>query len=169
MNEPQRTEMARIAALVTLILLSFMLLAAAYPYHSATGHNVTRSPIYIGQIVPLTGNRAGIGSIQQDGAKLALREINSQGGIHGHPLQIFLADDQSTASGAIKAFLRLVGNHKIVAIIGPDRSNENIALTPYFKQGGIPVMIGGTASIVTHAGDPRMLCAGATLLVAPCG
>jgi branched-chain amino acid transport system substrate-binding protein len=137
---------------VTLALLGLA------PPTPGRAHGLAASPIYIGQIVSLTGIYAsfpdGPGRYQQATAKLAVRQINTQGGINGRPLELVLVDDHSTNTGAIAAFQRLTRARTITAIIVPSFSTEIQALTPYIKRAGIPVMIGGQAPILTHEGDP---------------
>jgi branched-chain amino acid transport system substrate-binding protein len=109
----------------------------------------------IGEIIPLTGpEAAGPGLYEQTGTTLAIRQINAHGGIHGRALKVIRADDRSTPAGAIAAFGRLVKSGHVTAIIAPNVSKENQAMTPSIKKAGVPVMIGGAAEIVTHEGDP---------------
>src|SRR2546428_10769268 len=63
-------------------------------------------------------------------------------------------DDQMTNAGAVAAFQRLTQGGNVTAIIGPIRSTEVQALTPYIERAQIPVIIGGTAPALTHEGDP---------------
>ncbi|MCA1598016.1 MAG: ABC transporter substrate-binding protein, partial [Chloroflexi bacterium] len=65
-----------------------------------------------------------------------------------------IVDDQTTNAGTVSAFQRLVQAGNITAIIGPIRSTEVQAITPYIERQGIPVMMGGTAPKLTHEGDP---------------
>ena len=133
-------------ALLVLTLLACLPLAAR--------PTVAASPIYIGQLVPLTGAYAPAGLNEQAGAKLALAQINAQGGINGRPLQILQADDQSTPDGAIAAFKQLTQTGRISAFIGPVASVQLQAMSPSIKQAGLPVIIGGGAAILTHEGNP---------------
>jgi branched-chain amino acid transport system substrate-binding protein len=119
-------------------------------------------PVYIGEVVPLTGPDAGpaAGLYEQDGVTLAIRQINARGGINGRPLQVIRADDRSTPAGAIAAFGRLVRSSRITAVIATSTGFINQAMAPSIKKAGIPVMIGGGAGILTHEGDPWVFCTG---------
>ncbi len=144
------------AAMIAVMLVLTISLATPVSAHGLTASQAA-SPIYIGALVPLTGARANPGgpaTYQMAGAKLALAQINAQGGINGHPLTLVVADDQSTNRGALAALERLVQANHVSAILGPNLSKEIQALTPAIKHAGIPMIIGGQAPILTHEGDP---------------
>jgi branched-chain amino acid transport system substrate-binding protein len=126
---------------------------------SLTARQATKSPICIGQIVALTGIYAEPGrppAYWKAGARLAVREINAHGGIHGRPLKLVYADTGTTPdfSGDIAAFRKLAASGKVTAIIGENFSPAVQALTPAIKRDGIPTIIGGQAPILTHEGNP---------------
>lgn len=155
MNAHCQAGVARVAAPVTLILLGLALLGPAHARGLAGSRAVAKSPIYIGEIVPLTGPEAiETGRLEQAGATLAVRQINAQDGINGYPLKVILADDQSTPPGAIAAFKRLSQASKVAAILGSTFSRQAQALTPSIERAEIPMITGGTAPILTHEGDP---------------
>lgn len=138
----------------TALLAATLILNSNLPSAPATGGRAaaSASPIVIGQLVPLTGAyAAGTAPYEQAGAKLALAEINAQGGINGRPLQLVQADDQSTPGGAIAAFTRLTQTGHVSALIGPVASVQLQAMTPAVKRAGLPMMIGGGGG---HS-DPR--------------
>jgi branched-chain amino acid transport system substrate-binding protein len=139
---------------VALTLIGISLFASPHTHGLARDPVVDTSPIYIGQLNPLTGPASGAGLYQQAGAELAVGEINAHGGINGRPLQLVVVDDQQTPTGGMTAFWWLTKAGKVAAIIGPGYSKEVQALTPLIEQRRIPVIIGGTAPITTHEGDP---------------
>ena len=153
----RRTRVARLATTVILLLLGMGLLAPAQA-HGLTASRAAKDPIYIGQVVPLTGIFAtSVSTVyRKAGARLAVRQINAHGGINGRPLKLVLADNRSTVdfSGAIAAFHKLTRFGHVTAIIGPNFSPEIQALTPSIKRAGIPMIIGGQAPILTHEGNP---------------
>ena len=145
---------ARATVIAILVLFGMGLLVPAQAHGLRAGDSA-RSPILVGEIIPLTGpEAAGPGLYEQTGTTLAVRQINAHGGINGRALKVIRADDRSTPAGAIAAFGRLVKSGHVTAIIAPNVSKENQAMTPSIKKMGIPVMIGGQAEIVTHEGDP---------------
>jgi branched-chain amino acid transport system substrate-binding protein len=110
--------------------------------------------IKIGMIAPLTGPGAFSGQLQSNGAKLAVEEVNTAGGVLGQPIELVVEDDQTTNPGAVLAFSKLAGDTAIPAFLGPIRSTQIHAIAPDVLKLGKPVMIGGTDPALTHMGDP---------------
>ncbi len=88
----------------------------------------TGEPIKIGLATVLTGERALEGEYASNAAELITEEINSAGGVLGRPIEIVIEDGLGTDVGAVNAFRKLADIEDIVAIIGSDNSNDNIAI-----------------------------------------
>lgn len=157
MNTRRQQSTKVVCTLMTVILLLTGTLAGARG-GEAVVHAAGTTPIYVGQIVPLTGayaiQRVGNHSRGVVGAQLALDQINAHGGINGRPLKLVLADDRSTNSGGIAALIRLTRFAHVAAIIGPGQSAEILAMTPAIERAGIPMIIGGGAPRTTRIGNP---------------
>jgi branched-chain amino acid transport system substrate-binding protein len=108
----------------------------------------------IGMVVPLTGPIADAGRYGMQGAKLAVDEINAQGGVLGRPLELIIEDDQTQNPTTVLAFTKLADNKDIVAFLGPTRSTQIQAIAPSVLQAGRPVLIGGTDPTLTKSGNP---------------
>lgn len=154
-----------VAVLVLTTVLLSGLTVTARADRSPKKHN----PIYIGQIVALTGINApypnGPTRYQLAAARLAVRQINAQGGVKGRLLKLVVVDDRSMSSGAISAMRTLTASRRISAIIGPNFSAEIQALHPYIERAGIPMIIGGQVPATTRAGDPWVFRTRPTQLV----
>jgi branched-chain amino acid transport system substrate-binding protein len=111
-------------------------------------------PLKIGMVAPLTGPGAESGRFQQNGAKLAVEQINKAGGVMGRQLELVVEDDQTTNPGAVLAFSKLAGDTSIPAFIGSIRSTQVHAMAPDILKTGKPVMIGGTDPQLTRLGNP---------------
>lgn len=59
---------------------------------------------YIGAIGPVTGDSAIYGSAVQNGAQVAVDEINAAGGINGHQIEYNFQDDQSDPEKSANAY-----------------------------------------------------------------
>jgi branched-chain amino acid transport system substrate-binding protein len=114
-------------------------------------------PIRIGVTAPLSGPGAESGGYQIQGAELAVEEINKAGGVLGRPMELVIADDQTTNPGIVLAFSKLAGNPELVAFIGPIRSTQLHAMAPDALKLGKPVLMGGTDPTLTHMGNPWFL------------
>ena len=110
-------------------------------------------PIRIGVVNEITGAQAEAGQFTVNGIKLALEEINKAGGVLGRPLELRIEDNQSTNPGTVLAFSKLLGEGGVAGIIGPIRSTQIQAALPTIAKGGIPTMIGGTDTSLTHVNN----------------
>ncbi len=110
--------------------------------------------IRIGMTAPLTGPGAFSGQLQNQGAKLAVEEVNKAGGVLGRQIELVVEDDQTTNPGGVLAFSKLAGDKDIPAFLGPIRSTQIHAMAPDALKLGKPVLIGGTDPALTHMGNP---------------
>lgn len=84
--------------------------------------------IRLGLMPPLTGLVALYGEEITRAARMAVAQINENGGVLGLPLELIVEDDGSLPDTAVPAALRLVEDHRCAAIIGNLLSNSRIAV-----------------------------------------
>lgn len=89
--------------------------------------NVPAENIRIGLNHPQTGPYSVQGSAQFDAAKMAIEEINSQGGILGRPIELITRDTQSKPDLSTKNVLELIDKEKCEMIFGGSSSAVAIA------------------------------------------
>lgn len=110
--------------------------------------------IKIGLISPLTGDAAAIGADMANGVKLAVAEINADGGIGGKEVELVTEDGRCTGSDAAAAAQKLAGVDKVVAIIGGFCSGETLAASPIAEEAKIVLISPGSSSpAITDAGE----------------
>jgi len=114
---------------------------------------INTDPIKIGVVNEITGVQAQAGEFTVNGIKLAQEEINNAGGVLGRRIELQIEDNQSTNPGTVLAFSKLGGRGDIVGIIGPIRSTQIQAASPTIAKSGIPTMIGGTDTSLTHVNN----------------
>ncbi len=113
-----------------------------------------REPIKIGVLVALSGPASSIGTSTKLVTKMVVDRINREGGINGQPLELVVGDTESDPHRAITEARRLVEKENVVAIIGPTRTDEGMAVKPYIEETArIPIImtVGGDRVI---AGGP---------------
>lgn len=104
-------------------------------------------PIKIGAINLLSGGAATYGKFAQQGAQLALEEINNSGGVLGRTLEVKFEDSEGKAATAIQAARKLVFQDGVVGIMGLDSSGVAQGLVPVMPELEVPL-------IITHAATP---------------
>ncbi len=100
-----------------------------------------KEPIKIGGISALTGVGVPTGEEERNGALLAVKEINENGGIDGHPIE-FISEDVSIdklGNGASVA-QKLIAIDKVVAIVGPQWDEPGQVVAPIAEEKQVPVI-----------------------------
>lgn len=143
----------KISALFRAALLLSMALGIA---------NANAADVYkIGFMNSLSGYLAGVGTAGRDGFMLAIDELNRTGGINGRKFEVFSENDESDTAKGVPAAIRLINTHKVLAFVGPARSDVTEALGPIFEKNQIVDM---TLSVLvptqhgyTFAGFPAVV------------
>ncbi len=101
------------------VLAGFALLSAV----AFAGGSAAEEPYRIGYIHSFSGYLANMGTVSRDGFLLAVDEINKKGGVNGRPLKVIMENDESDPSKGVPAAIRLINAEKVLAIVGPARSD----------------------------------------------
>ena len=88
-------------ALAALMVVSS---AAGCSSDTASSESTGEPTFKIGGIGPVTGNTAAYGLAVQNGAQIAVDEINAAGGINGYQIEFSFEDDESDAEKAVNAY-----------------------------------------------------------------
>lgn len=117
---------------------------------SSDGGSTSGETIKIGGNLELSGAAASYGSSINDGAKLAIEEINAAGGIGGKQIEYIPVDNKSDNAEAATAAIRLAEQEKVVAMIAPATSGNSVATVQIAEQYKVPIVTAsGTAETVT--------------------
>ncbi|MDD2736048.1 MAG: ABC transporter substrate-binding protein [Desulfuromonadaceae bacterium] len=147
------------SALVTLLLT----LSVGTVY----AENVS-APIHIGIGVAQTGNVALLGQEEVDGAKLAEKYLNANGGINGTPFKLIFQDTGGDEAGAINSFQNLINRDKVVGIVGPTLSQQAFSADPIANRAKVPVIgPSNTAKGVPQIGEYVGRVSAPVAIVAP--
>jgi branched-chain amino acid transport system substrate-binding protein len=110
-------------------------------------------PVELGVVCSLTGPWSANDLRMRHGIQMAVEEINAAGGMKGQPLQIIQEDAESTSAGAVKAYNKLVSEHKLPAVITAPFSVQVLALQDYIKKEAVPTLSGATSKRLTEMGN----------------
>ncbi len=89
--------------------------------------DTTSKDIKIGVVYELTGNTATFGTAAANGAKLAFKEINANGGVLGKQIQPVIADNKGEPAESTNAMTKVITQDKVVAVTGFTVSSCGIA------------------------------------------
>ncbi len=94
--------------------------------------------VKIGFNVPLTGFAAADGESALNGAKLAVKQANSAGGINGKEVELVVYDDQASPKEAIPIANRLIEKDGVKVAVSGSYSGPTRAAAGTFQAAGIP-------------------------------
>lgn len=113
--------------------------------------------IKIGEIATLTGDFAAFGEAEVQAIKLAVKEINANGGILGKKAEVIMYDCRTRNEDMVNAARRLVTQDNVCAVIGPSGSGLCIAASPVFTKAEVPHIGTMPTNInVTHGPDGKV-------------
>lgn len=106
--------------------------------------------IKIGGNFELSGAVAAYGEAENEGAKLAVEEINKDGGIDGKKIEYISKDNKSDNNEAASVAANLTTKDEVVAIIGPATSGATKATLPNLSKAKVPAVTpSGTDDAIT--------------------
>lgn len=136
----------RISLLLVLIMILSMLSGCA---SGTTGEEAPAEVVKIGWIGSLTGDQAIWGTCEFNTVQMLVDEANDNGGWLGKQIELVGYDTKGDSLEAVNAVKRLVGQDKVVAIIGPNASGQAIAISQVLEESGVP-------DIATVATNPKV-------------
>jgi branched-chain amino acid transport system substrate-binding protein len=110
--------------------------------------------ILVGEFGSLTGGTATFGQSTHNGVTMAFDEINAAGGVLGKKLKVLVEDDQSKPEEAATAVQKLIGQNRVVAVLGEVASSRTLAAAPIAQANKVPLISpSSTNPKVTEVGD----------------
>ena len=122
--------------------------------NSGEGENVSGGTVKIGLVTAVTGSNSLVGEEAQEGAQLAVEEINAAGGVNGQQLEIVVTDEVDNLEMSVLATQELLADDEIMGIIGSMYSTYNIAAMPSVAEYGMPYLAMGSSSGVANEKNP---------------
>lgn len=124
------------------IIISLILLAGLWVTACAPSDN--RNVIRIGVVAELTGNLPAIGASCRNAAELAVQQVNENGGLvindQRYKLELFIEDNAADQEQTVAAVQKLINDHAVVAIIGPNASRFAIPAAEVAENAQIPLI-----------------------------
>lgn len=100
-----------------------------------------KDAIDIGFAVATTGHAARVGLKALNGAKVAINEINSHGGVLGKQLNIIVEDHKCEPTEGVNAASKLIFKDKVDVLIADTCSSTVFAIAEMVKSKNIPIPI----------------------------
>jgi branched-chain amino acid transport system substrate-binding protein len=90
--------------------------------------------IKIGAIFSVTGSASFLGAPEKKTAEMLQEQINAAGGVLGKQLEIIIYDDEGDESKTQELAKKLLFEDQVLAIIGPSRSGNTMAIKEFMDE-----------------------------------
>ena len=121
---------------------------------SGSGKSSAAEPVKIGFFMSITGRDASFGEVSLRGARLAVEELNTAGGVLDRPVELVVEDNRSLAGESATAAKKLISRDQVVALVGECSSARTLEAAPVAQAAGIPLVTpASTNPKVTQVGD----------------
>ena len=115
--------------------------------NSGSGNAYAGKTIKIGAILSITGAGGVYGPQSWDGAALAVKQINSSGGVNGAQIALTKNDDASDKAQSAQVAQTLIQQEQDLVLIGPTLSNSAVAVHPLAEKLQTPILAVSTTGI----------------------
>jgi branched-chain amino acid transport system substrate-binding protein len=129
---------------------------------SLTAGSPNGSAIPIGVIGSYSGPEAAYLAGSDKTMEAWAASVNAAGGLNGHPVKLYVEDDQTNVATAVRLVKQLVQQDHVVAIVGQVSTGDS-SWASYAQAAGVPV-IGGDAIHTAYLTNPDFYGVGANLI-----
>jgi branched-chain amino acid transport system substrate-binding protein len=110
--------------------------------------------VKVGAVSCLTGELSTFGVSSIQGARLAVDDLNGNGGVLGQKLELLVEDNGSKAGEAATIARKLLTQDHVVAILGALTSSATMEAAPLAQAAGVPLLTPtATGEEITRIGD----------------
>lgn len=127
-------------------LMAISMVSCTVPTGESGDSGVTGAAIKLGLLAPLTGVAAADGKLMEQGARLAVDEINAKGGIDGRKIELKALDVRDQKSDAVSAAVtQLTSDPDVAAVLTGYASTTNFEIDQ-LAEAGIPYLLSGNSA-----------------------
>jgi ABC-type branched-subunit amino acid transport system substrate-binding protein len=91
-----------------------------------------------GALFSVTGPASSLGDPEKKTAERVVNEINKEGGINGHPVELIVYDTGGEKTTAVMHMRKLVDKDQALAVAGPSDSGPTMAIVNIAEESQIP-------------------------------
>jgi branched-chain amino acid transport system substrate-binding protein len=113
-------------------------------------------PLKVGLVTTLSGAVALFGVANQNGAQLAVDELNDAGGVLGQPVELIVRDEQARPEEGVAQTRDLILSEEIDVLLGPVSSGVALAMTEVADEHQVPFIVhtSNTEALMVDAWHP---------------
>ena len=139
------------AKAILIVILSISILSIAFYF---INKRLSNPPIYVAVMAPGEESEPNATQRMTTSIQMYVDEVNSRGGINGHPLQVIVKEDGATEEGALNSLDEIYQEGKAMIILGNTYSNPAIAIGTKLIEYEIPAITAGATAPKVTEGNP---------------
>lgn len=110
--------------------------------------------VTFGVVAPITGTNKMVGEYVVNGANLAAKEINANGGINGKELKLVFEDEVDNLQASVNAMTKIMNYPDVTAFFGSTYSQNVIAAAPAVAEKKMTMFAGGSSANIPKQNNP---------------
>ncbi|MEJ2719463.1 MAG: ABC transporter substrate-binding protein [Deltaproteobacteria bacterium] len=114
------------------------------------GHAAEKKALKVGAIFSVTGKASWLGDPEKKTALMIMDDVNKAGGVNGYPLKVIVEDDEGKEPKTVNAAEKLINKDKVLAIIGPSRSGNTMAIKGICNKDKVPLVSAAAAEVIIN-------------------
>lgn len=128
-----------LTAVVLILILAFTLTGCGGANTEKAGTQTDKEPYKIGVVLDISGKSSSLGVPERDTVKMLADQINKNGGINGHPVDMIIMDTKSNETEAALAVKKLI-QQDVLAVIGASTSGSTMAMVDFAQKAEMPLV-----------------------------
>jgi len=140
--------MTKTGKIIVGVIVLIIIIAVGWKFYKKPVQEVSKEPIKIGAILPLSGSQAQFGEQMKQGMEMAADDANKNGGIDGRIIQVLFEDSQGDAKVGLAAYQKLRLQDKIQFVFSAV-SGVTLAILPNATKDGVLVITSSTHPKIT--------------------
>jgi len=137
-----------------IVISSVAVFVAVFALGCGGTSNPTGSAYKVGVVLSASGPNAPLGQSEQQSLLLLEKQVNANGGINGHPLDIIIEDDASDPAKAATAAAKLINQDQVSALIGSSGTGPTLAIVPVVDKAKVQLISMAAGTKITSPVDP---------------
>lgn len=119
----------------------FVILASVFTLSVVVcGQAAEKKALKIGAVFSVTGKASFLGDPEKKTTLMIQDEVNKAGGINGFPIEVIIEDDEGKEPKTVNITEKLISKDKVLAIIGPSRSGNTLAIKQICQKAKVPLV-----------------------------
>ncbi len=143
------------ASLLILLLATSVLASGCGSSGDSDGEGVTGEEQYkIGAVLDISGKASSLGTPERDTLQMMVKQLNTQGGINGHQVDLTILDNKSDETEAVLAAKTLI-EKDVLAVLGCSSSGPSMAMLNTVQNEKVPMISLAAASSIVEPVSER--------------